>query len=56
METKDLVESMDAAVWAKEFVRINGGDEDVMRGWFANTIMAGYDHGVRKGKCDTDGL
>lgn len=41
----DLHVTMDADVWAKEFVRINGGDVDLMRAWFANAIMAGYDHG-----------
>ena len=39
----------DAAVWAKEWLRIIKEhpaiptDEDTMIGWFANAIMAGYD-------------
>ena len=35
---------MDACVWAEEFCKRNpDADEDLMRGWFANAIMAGYD-------------
>lgn len=39
----------DAAVWAKEFMRIFGNklteiDEDLMHTWFANAIMCGWDH------------
>lgn len=51
----ELYGNMDARVWAKEFVRSQtdqvkaGGtgmmDEDVMIGWFSNSIMTGYDHG-----------
>ena len=40
-----LYGSLDANVWAHEFVRINGGDVDLMRAWFANAIMTGLDHG-----------
>ncbi len=36
--------TMDAAVWAAEFVKMYPGiDEGTMIGWFANAIMAGYD-------------
>jgi hypothetical protein len=36
--------TMDAAVWAAEFVKLNpGADEGLMLSWFANAIMAGYD-------------
>ena len=36
--------TMDAAVWAAEFVkRYPGFDEGEAIGWFANAIMAGYD-------------
>jgi len=36
--------TMDAAVWAAEFVKLHpGADEGSMIGWFANAIMAGYD-------------
>jgi len=45
--------SMDAVVWAKEFMRIYNDnyqadpgewvDESLMIGWFSNAIMAGYD-------------
>lgn len=38
----------DATVWAKEFCRINSAaDEGTMLAWFANAIMAGYDHAKR---------
>lgn len=40
----NLHDTMDAEVWAKEFIRINGGDLDMMRAWFANAIMCGWDH------------
>jgi hypothetical protein len=47
-----LLNTMDAAVWAKEFCRITGkehpADIDTMRAWFANAIMAGYDIGRQK--------
>lgn len=36
--------TMDAAVWAAEFVKLHpDADEGMMLGWFANAIMAGYD-------------
>ena len=50
------VSSMDAKVWAKEFMRLYQNsrkapqnipdwvDESLMIGWFANAIMAGYDN------------
>ena len=41
----DLHGTSDARVWSKEFVRINGGDEEMMAAWFANSFMAGYDWG-----------
>ena len=46
--------SMDAKVWAKEFMRLYQKkynwevDEELMIGWFANAIMAGYDRANRK--------
>lgn len=43
-----LHQTTDAAVWAKEFVRINGGDEELMLTWFANAIMVGHDEGQRR--------
>lgn len=44
-----LYDTMDAQVWAKEFLRINSErlahlDESDMIGWFANAIMCGWDH------------
>jgi hypothetical protein len=44
---------MDAVVWAKEFMRYfskHSGkiDEELMRSWFANAIMAGYDEARRR--------
>jgi hypothetical protein len=58
-EEKFDPQSMDAVVWAKEFMRIYLSfrnaegrlfyiDEELMRGWFANAIMAGYDEVRRK--------
>lgn len=54
--------SMDAKVWAKEFMRLyneqrNKGrvywvDEALMIGWFANAIMAGFDEANRRNKED----
>lgn len=47
-----LHSTMDAVVWAREFMRIFSGhvcgpdetiDEGLMIGWFANAIMTGYD-------------
>lgn len=54
------VTSMDARVWAKEFMRIKKEhhdkwiDEALMIGWFANTIMAGYDEARRRYKPKPD--
>lgn len=51
MKEIDLVNTVDAVEWAKEFVRIAKTkpeipiDEGTMLGWFANAIMTGYDHG-----------
>lgn len=39
----NLQRTIDARDWAKEFVRIHGGNEELMLGWFANAIMVGYD-------------
>jgi hypothetical protein len=58
-EEKFNPQSMDAIIWAKEFMRILHQrlpkieidwvvDEDLMRGWFANAIMAGYDEAKRR--------
>jgi hypothetical protein len=57
-EAKFNSQSMDAQVWAKEFMRIyteqiaKGNnlwiDEALMIGWFANAIMAGYDEANRR--------
>lgn len=35
----------DAAKWASEFVKLHGGDEGLMLGWFANAIEAGRSAG-----------
>lgn len=44
-EEVNLLETTDANVWAKEFVRINPCiDLDSIRSWFANAIMCGSDH------------
>lgn len=41
---KPLNNDMNAQRWAKEFVELHGGDEDLMRSWFANAIMCGWDN------------
>jgi hypothetical protein len=41
---KPLNTDMNAQRWAKEFVELYGGDEDLMLSWFANAIMCGWDN------------
>ena len=36
-----LLNSTKADVWAAEFVRLHGGDEELMLAWFANAIEVG---------------
>ena len=43
-DMKPLNTDMNAQRWAKEFVELHGGDEDLMRSWFANAIMRGGDN------------
>lgn len=48
MNELKLLQTMDASIWAKEFMSIFGNrkqdiDEDLMLGWFANAIMTGHD-------------
>ena len=50
-----LRSTIDASVWASEFVKVHGGDEDLMIAWFANAIMAGYDEGQRRIKAEESG-
>jgi len=42
----DSLQTMDARVWAAEFMKITGGaaDESTMLAWFANALMCGWDH------------
>ena len=35
---------MDANRWASEFVSLHGGDHELMRAWFANALMCGWDN------------
>ena len=47
-----LHRTMDAQQWAEEFMRRKflhnfAVDEELMRAWFANAIMCGFDHGRR---------
>ena len=50
----NFTHSTDAQVWAKEFMKIWQNepidllDEELMIGWFANAIMAGYDDARKK--------
>jgi hypothetical protein len=47
----ELASCSDAQVWAKEFCERNTAiDKETMTGWFANAIMAGYDHALREKK------
>lgn len=56
MKEKNLSCEFDAQVWTKEWMRIikeNPSiplDEATMLGWFANAIMAGYDHAKNDGR------
>lgn len=44
-----LVGEFDADKWAQMFVRLNiRSDIDMMRAWFANAIMSGYDHAQKE--------
>lgn len=44
MESHELVQCVDARVWAQEFRKVYPEvPEDEAIGWFANAIMAGYD-------------
>lgn len=43
VEVDNLLATTDAEVWAREFVRLHGGDEDLMLAWFANAFCAGED-------------
>lgn len=52
--TLQLHDTVDAQVWAKEWLRVLEEhpdickDEGAMLGWFANAIMVGYDHGYQR--------
>ena len=43
-ERKPLNTDMDANRWASEFVSLHGGDHALMRTWFANALMCGWDN------------
>ena len=50
MKINDIEVGMDGVKWAQAFMqiwghRLNEVEEDLMVGWFANAIMAGYDEG-----------
>jgi hypothetical protein len=48
VDAAQLHQTMDGRVWAKEFCRVTGfQDEEWAFGWFANAIMCGFDHGRR---------
>ena len=49
---RELSSTIDASVWAKRFVQMHGGDEDLMIAWFANAIMVGYDKGRRDSEAE----
>lgn len=60
MEENSWQFSMDASVWAEKFVEYKKRhrwthaeiDVDLMTGWFANAIMAGYDEATRRSMND----
>lgn len=53
-EKVNLLGEFDAKVWAKEFIKTIkkhpkiATDFETMSGWFANSIMAGYDYAKRE--------
>lgn len=54
MHENELLQTMDATVWAAEFMerfkdRKQDIDADLMLGWFANAIMTGWDFRERRG-------
>jgi hypothetical protein len=56
MNEINLTQTTDAKIWAQEWLKILkenpsiATDEGTMIGWFANSIMAGYDACYRKYK------
>ncbi len=59
MKESELLNTMDARIWAEEFNRVlvskgkQPYDTEFLIGWFANAIMAGYDIGYRKAIAET---
>lgn len=48
-----LLSTMDAKVWADEFVKFNSAsDHGTMLGWFANAIMTGFDEATRRAEAE----
>ena len=47
MKDSELMNTMDAKVWAEEFVKQYGGDAELMLAWFGTAIMCG-DNGGRR--------
>jgi hypothetical protein len=45
---KPFPHSIDAKFWAEEFVKVHGGNMELMHAWFANALMAGYDEAQRR--------
>ncbi len=60
-EEINLTQTFDARAWAKEWlktIKANPAiptDESTMIEWFANAIMAGYDHAQREERNSPDG-
>ena len=54
LEPGELLSTMDAKVWADEFMETKARlgekefDHAMMLGWFANAIMAGFDEATRR--------
>lgn len=55
--TLALVGEFDGTKWAAQFKRLfPESDEGLMHGWFANAIMAGYDHRYNETRDDVQAL
>ncbi len=54
MEEVNLNDTFDAKIWTQEWLKTIKKkpsiptDEGTMIAWFANAIMAGYDHAIRQ--------
>lgn len=59
--TVDVLQTMDADVWATEFMRLFGGrkqdiDKGLMLTWFACAIMCGFNEATRRSEANRDAI